>query len=137
MNKYDFIREIGELFDENERLNAEKKANEALAEQRNKACESQSSEYVNPIEDVLINIGARKLVDDAYKYVSVAVSRNDETGNLLVDSYERWKKRSDIDVPGCVARDEMLVYLEPKITALYDEKKGKAIAAFEEAESDE
>lgn len=140
MNKREMIGAVIDMFDENDRLSNRCAILEQQASRPTVMSEREEKGFLPhqmEIERELINLGIRKVIEDAYEYNSVEVSRNERTGELKVESYERWKGYRDIKVPESVPAKSFLEYVEPHVHDYFNEKMDKAIALFEECESDE
>lgn len=124
MNKAELISDIINIFDENTEL---KHTIELLKQEKNGIPCSQTSE----IDQKLIALGRKSLFEKTHYgyHSSVDITRDDETGELIIETYKKWFTNvfRDGEIPVNFSRNEVIEIVEDDFKKLYEENKKKAI----------
>lgn len=138
-SKYAVVEAVLKVYDENASLRIEnerlRNLNEDIAfNAASTECESDPYAYA---KDRIMEAGRKTLVDKAFKYWhDVKVSR-DDSGLLVVEKFEKWRKDKVDEVPEYMSREDFYKLMDTEIRAEYEKEKRKAVDALAEAERED
>lgn len=138
-SKYAVVEAVLKVYDENARLRIEnerlKRLNEDIAfNAAPTECESGPYAYAKAR---IMEAGRKKLVHDALKYWHDVDVRRDDSGLLVVEKFEKWRKDNVSEVPEYMSREDFYKLMDAEIRAEYEKEKRKAMDALAEAEREE
>ena len=138
-SKYAVVEAVLKVYDENARLlienerlknfNADIAAIAAPTE-----CESDPYAYAKAR---IMEAGREKLVHDAFRYWHDVDVRRDDSGLLVVEKFEKWRKDNVDKVPDFMSREDFYKLMDVEIRAEYEKEKRKAMDALAEAERED
>lgn len=142
-SKYAVVEAVLKVYDENARLRIEnarlrienerlKRLNDDIATiAAPTECESDPYAYA---EARIMEEGRKNLVDKAIKYWPDVTVRRDDSGLIVVEKFEKWRKDNVGDVPDFMSREDFYKLMDTEIRAVYEKEKRKAMDALAEAE---
>lgn len=135
-SKYDVVEAVLKVYDENARLRIEnerlKRLNDDIATiAAPTECESDPYAYA---KGRIMEEGRKNLVDKAIKYWPDVTVRRDDSGLIVVEKFEKWRKDNVGEVPDFMSRDDFYKLMDTEIRAVYEKEKRKAMDALAEAE---
>ena len=138
-SKYAVVEAVLKVYDENARLRIEnerlKRLNEDIAfNAAPTECESDPYAYAKAR---IMEAGRKKLAHDAFKYWHDVDVRRDDSGLLVVEKFEKWRKDNVSEVPEYMSREDFYKLMDAEIRAEYEKEKRKAMDALAEAEREE
>lgn len=134
-SKYAVVEAVLKVYDENARLRIE---NERLRQLNADIatiaapteCESDPYAYVKAR---IMEAGRKMLVDKALIYWHDVDVRRDDSGLLVVEKFEKWRKDKVDKVPDYMSREDFYKLMDAEIRAEYEKEKRKAMDALAEA----
>ena len=123
----EIIIAINNLFDENVDLKVRNEYLENKIKSEKTCVEPVSSSYIT---DLIIRYGKEQLMKDTINSSNyVRVNRNEETGELVVRSFEKWlnEKITTYYIPDYMSKED--------IKEIYEKEKSEAIKEFEKEET--
>jgi hypothetical protein len=138
-SKYAVVEAVLKVYDENARLRIEnerlKRLNEDIAfNAAPTGCESDPYAYAKAR---IMEAGRKKLAHDAFKYWHDVDVRRDDSGLLVVEKFEKWRKDNVSEVPEYMSREDFYKLMDAEIRAEYEKEKRKAMDALAEAERED
>lgn len=138
-SKYAVVEAVLKVYDENARLRIEnerlRNLNEEIAfNAAPTECESDPNAYAKAR---IMETGRKKLVQDAFKYWHDVDVRRDDSGLLVVEKFEKWRKDNVSEVPEYMSREDFYKLMDTEIRAEYEKEKRKAMDALAEAERED
>lgn len=138
-SKYAVVEAVLKAYDENARLRTEnerlKRLNEDIAfNAAPTECESDPYAYAKAL---IMEAGRKKLAHDAFKYWHDVDVRRDDSGLLVVEKFEKWRKDNVDKVPDFMSREDFYKLMDGEIRAEYEKEKRKAMDALAEAERED
>ena len=142
-SKYAVVEAVLKVYDENARLRIEnarlrienarlKRLNDDIATiAAPTECESDPYAYA---EARIMEEGRKNLVDKAIKYWPDVTVRRDDSGLIVVEKFEKWRKDNVVEVPDFMSREDFYKLMDTEIRAVYEKEKRKAMDALAEAE---
>lgn len=135
-SKYDVVEAVLKVYDENARLRIEnerlKRLNDDIATiAAPTECESDPYAYAKAR---IMEEGRKNLVDKAIKYWPDVTVRRDDSGLIVVEKFEKWRKDNVGEVPDFMSREDFYKLMDTEIRAVYEKEKRKAMDALAEAE---
>lgn len=135
-SKYAVVEAVLKVYDENARLRIEnerlKRLNDDIATiAAPTECESDPYAYANAR---IMEEGRKNLVDKAIKYWPDVTVRRDDSGLIVVEKFEKWRKDNVGEVPDFMSREDFYKLMDSEIRAVYEKEKRKAMDALAEAE---
>lgn len=125
-SKYAVVEAVLKVYDENARLRIE---NERLK----RLNDDESAPYAYAKARIMEE-GRKSLVDKAIKYWPDVTVRRDDSGSIVAEKFEKWRKENVDEVPGFMSRDDFYKLMDTEIRAVYEKEKRKAMDALAEAE---
>ena len=135
-NKYAVVEAVLKVYDENARLRIEnerlRRLNDDIATiAAPTECESDPYAYAKAR---IMEAGRKMIVGKAFNYWhDVTVSR-DDSGMLVVEKFEKWRKDNVSEVPDYMSREDFYKLMDAEIRAEYEKEKREAMDALAEAE---
>lgn len=134
--KYAVVEAVLKVYDENARLRIE---NERLRHLNDDIatiaapteCESDPYAYAKAR---IMEAGRKAIADKAFKYWHDVTVRRDDSGMLVVEKFEKWRKDNVSEVPDYMSREDFYKLMDAEIRAEYEKDKRKAMDALAEAE---
>lgn len=138
-SKYAVVEAVLKVYDENARLRIEnerlKQPNAEIAFNASPTeCESDPYAYAKAR---IMEAGRKKLTHDAFKYWHDVDVRRDDSGLLVVEKFEKWRKDNVSEVPEYMSREDFYKLMDVEIRAEYEKEKRKAMDALAEAERED
>lgn len=138
-SKYVVVEAVLKVYDENARLRIEnarlKRLNDDIATiAAPTECESDPYAYA---EARIMEEGRKNLVDKAIKYWPDVTVRRDDSGLIVVEKFEKWRKDNVGEVPDFMSREDFYKLMDTEIRAVYEKEKRKAMDALAERENDD
>lgn len=135
ISKYELITEVVRLFDELDACRRDL----ADLERGIAACSDVGKEKpVNPVDLICLKAGRQKLFDDCTcSWRSVTAARDEETGEIKVTGFRKFRASVTDRCPDSMSRNEFFEYFDSEFHALYEEKKAMAISELEAKEADD
>lgn len=138
-SKYAVVEAVLKVYDENARLRIEnerlKHLNADIATiAAPTECESDPYAYVKAR---IMEAGRKMLVDKALNYWHDVDVRRDDSGLLVVEKFEKWRKDKVDKVPDYMSREDFYKLMDAEIRAEYEKEKRKAMDALAEAERED
>lgn len=142
-SKYAVVEAVLKVYDENARLRIEnarlrienerlKRLNDDIATiAAPTECESDPYAYANAR---IMEEGRKNLVDKAIKYWPDVTVRRDDSGLIVAEKFEKWRKDNVGEVPDFMSREDFYKLMDAEIRAVYEKEKRKAMDALAEAE---
>ena len=138
-SKYAVVEAVLKVYDENARLRIE---NERLRHLNDDIatisapteCESDPYAYAKAR---IMEAGRKAIVDKAFKYWHNVTVRRDDSGLLVVEKFEKWRKDKVDEVPDYMSREDFYKLMDAEIRAEYEKEKRKAIDELAEAERED
>lgn len=135
-SKYAVVEAVLKVYDENARLRIEnerlKRLNDDIATiAAPTECESDPYAYAKAR---IVEVGRKNLVDKAIKYWPDVTVRRDDSGLIVVEKFEKWRKDNVVEMPGFMSREDFYKLMDTEIRAVYEKEKRKAMDALAEAE---
>lgn len=138
-SKYAVVEAVLKVYDENARLRIE---NERLRHLNDDIaiiaapteCESDPYAYAKAR---IMEAGRKTLVDKALKYWRDVKVRRDDSGLLVVEKFEKWRKDKVDEVPDYMSREDFYKLMDAEIRAEYEKEKRRAMDALAEAERED
>lgn len=135
-SKYAIVEAVLKVYDENARLRIE---NERLSNLKADIatiaapteCEGDPYAYAKAR---IMEAGRKNLVDKAIKYWPDVTVRRDDSGSIVVEKFEKWRKDNVEKVPDFMSREDFYKLMDTEIRAVYEKEKRKAMDALAEAE---
>lgn len=138
-SKYAVVEAVLKVYDENERLRIDnerlKRLNDDIATiAAPTECEGDPYAYAKAR---IMEEGRKKLVDKALKYWPDVTVRRDDSGSIVVEKFEKWRKDNVEEVPDFMSREDFYKLMDAEIRAAYEREKRKAMDALAEAERED
>lgn len=138
-SKYAVVEAVLKVYDENARLRIENERLKRLSEDiafstAPTECESDPYAYAKAR---IMEAGRKKLAQDAFRYWHVVDVRRDDSGSLVVEKFEKWRKDNVSEVPEYMSREDFYRLMDAEIRAEYEKEKRNAMDALAEAEREE
>ena len=134
MNKYDLITEIAMLCDERD---AYKREFEDLQRGINACKTASEGDGFNATDLMCLNAGRKKIFDDCtYSWRSVEAWRDEDTGEIKVTSFEKFREKAFSRCPDSMSKRDFFEYFDADFRAKYEEDKARAIENLKEGEDD-
>lgn len=138
-SKYAVVEAVLKVYDENARLRTENERLKRLSEDIafNAApteCESDPYAYAKAR---IMEAGRKELAHDAFKYWHDVDVHRDDSGLLVVEKFEKWRKDNVSEVPEYMSREDFYKLMDAEIRAEYEKEKRKAMDALAEREREE
>lgn len=135
-SKYAVVEAVLKVYDENARLRIEnerlKRLNDDIATiAAPTECEGYPYAYAKAR---IMEEGRKNLVDKALKYWPDVTVRRDDSGSIVVEQFEKWRKDNVNKVPDFMSREDFYKLMDTEIRAAYEKEKRKAMDALAEAE---
>lgn len=135
-SKYAVVEAVLKVYDENARLRIE---NERLRHLNDDIatiaapteCESDPYAYAKAR---IMEAGRKAIADKAFKYWHDVTVRRDDSGMLVVEKFEKWRKDNVSEVPDYMSREDFYKLMDAEIRAEYEKEKRKAMDELAEAE---
>lgn len=136
VSKYVVVEAVLKVYDENARLRIE---NERLRNLNADIatiaapieCEGDPHAYAKAR---IMEAGRKEIVKNAFKYWHDVTVRRDDSGLIVVEKFENWRKDKVDDVPDYMSREDFYKLMDVEIRAEYEKEKRKAMDALAEAE---
>ena len=131
----EIIIAINNLFDENVDLKVRNEYLENKIKSEKTCVEPVSSSYIT---DLIIRYGKEQLMKDTINSSNyVRVNRNEETGELVVRSFEKWlnEKITTYYIPDYMSKEDIKNILYEDLKEIYEKEKSEAIKEFEKEET--
>ncbi|MCI6273922.1 MAG: hypothetical protein SPD98_02885 [Tractidigestivibacter sp.] len=81
--------------------------------------------------------GRKKVFEDSiYSWAGIKAERDEETGEIRVTPFERFRDDIYDSCPDSMSKREFYEYFDSEFRARYDEKKDKAVARLRESDDD-
>ncbi len=133
ISKYDLITEIAKLCDELEAARRELRD----VERGIATCKDMEDEKINPADLLCVSAGRNKIFEDCtYTCSDVSATRDEETGEIKVTTFERFRDSALYRCPDTMSKREFFEYFDGEFRATYEEEREKAIAELKEADDD-
>lgn len=142
-SKYAVVEAVLKVYDENARLrieNASLRIENALLKRLNDdiatiaAPTERESDPYDYAKARIMEEGRKNLVDKAIKYWPDVTVRRDDSGLIVVEKFEKWRKDNVNEVPDFMSREDFYKLMDTEIRAVYEKEKRKAMDALAEAE---
>lgn len=132
ISKYELLTEIAMLYDGFEDARRDLAAWERSA----CACEkANNGEGMSAIDLYCLNVGRKKVFDNCtYSWRSVTAVRDDETGEISVTAFEKFRESAYSGCPDNMSKREFFEYFDGEFHELYEQQKAKAIEQLKEEE---
>lgn len=138
-SKYAVVEAVLKVYDENALLRIE---NERLRHLNDDIatiaapteCESDPYAYVKAR---IMEAGRKAIAEKAFKYWHDVTVRRDDSGLLVVEKFEKWRKDNVSEVPDYMSREDFYKLMDAEIRAEYEKEKRKAMDALAEAERED
>lgn len=138
-SKYAVVEAVLKVYDENERLRIE---NERLRHIKDDIetiavpteCKSDPYAYVKAR---IMEAGRKAIVDKALRYWRNVTVRRDDSGLLVVEKFEKWRKDKVNEVPDYMSREDFYKLMDAEIRAEYEKEKRKAMDELAEDERED
>lgn len=130
MKKQELILEVMNLFEDKEQLEREVKD---LKSKMDIPLINNEGNQMNRIDQTIFEIGRKALFESIVysysSYKSITVSRDDETEEIVVQTYSDWFKQvvQKEKIPNHLSLKETLDYFEGDFKSLYEEQKKIAL----------
>ena len=134
MNKYNLITEIAMLCDERD---AYKRELEDLQRGINACTTASEGDGFNATDLMCLNAGRKKIFDDCtYSWSSVEAWRDEDTGEIKVTSFEKFREKAFYRCPDSMSKRDFFEYFDADFRAKYEEDKARVIENLKEGEDD-
>ena len=138
-SKYAVVEAVLKVYDENARLRIE---NERLRHLNADIatiaapteCESDPYAYAKAR---IMEAGRKAIADKAFRYWHDVDVRRGDSGLLVVEKFEKWRKDNVSEVPDYMSREDFYKLMDAEIRAEYEKEKRKAMDALAKAEREE
>lgn len=135
-SKYAVVEAVLKVYDENARLRIENERlrhlNDDIATIAEPTeCESDPYAYVKAR---IMEAGRKAIAEKAFNYWHGVTVRLDDSGMLVVEKFEKWRKDNVSEVPDYMSREDFYKLMDAEIRAEYEKEKRKAMDALAEAE---
>lgn len=135
-SKYAVVEAVLKVYDENARLRIE---NERLRHLNDDIatiaapteCENDPHAYAKAR---IMEAGRKAIVKNAFKYWHGVTVRRDDSGLIVVEKFENWRKDKVDEVPDYMSREDFYKLMDVEIRAEYEKEKRKAMDELAEAE---
>lgn len=132
LGKGEMILGIVEIFDIAEeaiRENNELKRQQHDASSLLKSVPQPEGAGISGAEAIMLKIGRKKVYEDCIcDWRKVSASKDDETGEIKVQKFDKWLNDKIYSVPDYMSRDEFCAYFDHKLREDYEREKADAIA---------
>ena len=138
-SKYAVVEAVLKVYDENARLRIEndrlRQLNDDIATIAVPTeCKSDPYAYAKAR---IMEYGRKAIVDKALNYWRDVKVRRDDSGLLVVEKFEKWRKEKVSEVPDYMSREDFYKLMDAEIRAEYEKKKREAMDGLAEAEREE
>lgn len=87
------------------------------------------------LDAAVIKAGRKAILEKhIYSWGCVTATRDEDSGNVNVTSYERWLEEKTRSIPDYASRDGFLAYFAKDLNEMYEAEKAEAMAELEEGE---
>lgn len=138
-SKYAVVETVLKVYDDNARLRIENerlKHLKADIETIAAPTECQSDPYAYAKARIM-EVGRKAIADKALVYWREVTVRRDESGLLVAEKFEKWRKDNVSEVPDFMSREDFYKLMDAEIRAEYEKEKRKAMDALAEAERED